>query len=213
MDGHVLWLTGAPRLALIFAVLAVRRIGAMEVKIERSRSSPRSSRGAMTFYIASTGSRSSYCSWECCWLEGLLSSRRIFRFRRLCTLWLVSWDARCDRANARQLTRDRWYESPCSGLYRRCGNGDVRRGIGVLGVVLVYWLYGDPSVITGFGFGASSIALFARVGGGITRRLRMWELTGGQGGGRYSEDDRNRRHSGITWATTWRHSRDGGRSV
>ncbi|HQE21017.1 MAG TPA: sodium-translocating pyrophosphatase, partial [Thermosynergistes sp.] len=40
-------------------------------------------------------------------------------------------------------------------------------GIGVLGVVLVYWLYGDPSVITGFGFGASSIALFARVGGGI----------------------------------------------
>jgi K(+)-stimulated pyrophosphate-energized sodium pump len=40
-------------------------------------------------------------------------------------------------------------------------------GIGVLGVVLVYRLYGDPSVITGFGFGASSIALFARVGGGI----------------------------------------------
>ena len=44
MDGHVLWLTGgAGVLALIFAVLAVRRIGAMEVKIERVKELPRSS--------------------------------------------------------------------------------------------------------------------------------------------------------------------------
>lgn len=40
-------------------------------------------------------------------------------------------------------------------------------GIGVLGVLLAYHLYGDPNVISSFGFGASSIALFARVGGGI----------------------------------------------
>lgn len=40
-------------------------------------------------------------------------------------------------------------------------------GIGVVGVVICYFLFGDPNVITGFGFGASSIALFARVGGGI----------------------------------------------
>lgn len=40
-------------------------------------------------------------------------------------------------------------------------------GLGVLGILVCYFLYRDPSVITGFGFGASSIALFARVGGGI----------------------------------------------
>lgn len=40
-------------------------------------------------------------------------------------------------------------------------------GIGLLGVVILYWIFQDPQVIAGFGFGASSIALFARVGGGI----------------------------------------------
>ncbi|PIE54194.1 MAG: sodium-translocating pyrophosphatase [Dethiosulfovibrio peptidovorans] len=40
-------------------------------------------------------------------------------------------------------------------------------GLGVIGILICYFLYRDPSVITGFGFGASSIALFARVGGGI----------------------------------------------
>ena len=40
-------------------------------------------------------------------------------------------------------------------------------GVGLLGVVAMFVLFGDPNVITAFGFGASSIALFARVGGGI----------------------------------------------
>jgi K(+)-stimulated pyrophosphate-energized sodium pump len=40
-------------------------------------------------------------------------------------------------------------------------------GIGVLGVLGVYMLFRSVEVITAFGFGASSIALFARVGGGI----------------------------------------------
>ncbi|MBR9700027.1 sodium/proton-translocating pyrophosphatase, partial [Candidatus Woesearchaeota archaeon] len=40
-------------------------------------------------------------------------------------------------------------------------------GFGLLGVAILYWLIGDPEVIIGFGFGASSVALFARVGGGI----------------------------------------------
>jgi len=39
--------------------------------------------------------------------------------------------------------------------------------IGLLGVTVFYLLLGDPNLIVGFGFGASSIALFARVGGGI----------------------------------------------
>ena len=39
--------------------------------------------------------------------------------------------------------------------------------LGVLGVCGLYLLFGDPGILFGFGFGASSIALFARVGGGI----------------------------------------------
>ena len=43
-------------------------------------------------------------------------------------------------------------------------------GLGLLGISIMYILFGDISTITyisGFGMGASSIALFARVGGGI----------------------------------------------
>ena len=40
-------------------------------------------------------------------------------------------------------------------------------GIGLLGVTILYIIFQDASVVAGFGMGASSIALFARVGGGI----------------------------------------------
>ena len=40
-------------------------------------------------------------------------------------------------------------------------------GIGLLGVGVLYMLFESATVIAGFGFGASSIALFARGGGGI----------------------------------------------
>ena len=40
-------------------------------------------------------------------------------------------------------------------------------GIGLIGITAVYWVFKDPMIAAGFGFGASSIALFARVGGGI----------------------------------------------
>jgi len=40
-------------------------------------------------------------------------------------------------------------------------------GLGLLGVSILYLLFGDVKIVTGFGLGASSIALFGRVGGGI----------------------------------------------
>jgi len=40
-------------------------------------------------------------------------------------------------------------------------------GIALLGVSVVYFMTGDPSVIVGFSFGASALALFAKAGGGI----------------------------------------------
>lgn len=40
-------------------------------------------------------------------------------------------------------------------------------GLGLLGVGALYMIFKDANIVTGFGLGASSIALFARVGGGI----------------------------------------------
>ena len=41
-------------------------------------------------------------------------------------------------------------------------------GLGIIGVSVFYLMFDrDPAILTGFGLGASSIALFARVGGGI----------------------------------------------
>ncbi|NMA54494.1 MAG: sodium-translocating pyrophosphatase [Firmicutes bacterium] len=40
-------------------------------------------------------------------------------------------------------------------------------GLGLLGLGIFYQLYKDPAIVNGFGLGASSIALFARAGGGI----------------------------------------------
>lgn len=40
-------------------------------------------------------------------------------------------------------------------------------GLGIIGVTVLYAFLGDAAIVTSFGLGASSIALFARVGGGI----------------------------------------------
>ncbi|MBX6723448.1 MAG: sodium/proton-translocating pyrophosphatase, partial [Dactylosporangium sp.] len=40
-------------------------------------------------------------------------------------------------------------------------------GLGLLGVTVLTWLTGDPTLLVGFGFGASLISAFARLGGGI----------------------------------------------
>ena len=48
-----------------------------------------------------------------------------------------------------------------------CVMGMCVVGLGLLGCSVIYALTGDPNVLMGFSLGASSIALFARVGGGI----------------------------------------------
>ncbi|MHA1509087.1 MAG: sodium-translocating pyrophosphatase, partial [Promethearchaeota archaeon] len=40
-------------------------------------------------------------------------------------------------------------------------------GVALIGVSILYWIFGTPLVILGFSFGASSIALFMKCGGGI----------------------------------------------
>ncbi len=45
--------------------------------------------------------------------------------------------------------------------------GMMVAGLGLLGLGILYLIFGDPSIVNGYALGASSIALFARVGGGI----------------------------------------------
>ncbi|MFW9781608.1 MAG: sodium-translocating pyrophosphatase [Candidatus Heimdallarchaeota archaeon] len=40
-------------------------------------------------------------------------------------------------------------------------------GVALIGVSVIYWIFGTPIVVLGFSFGASSIALFMKCGGGI----------------------------------------------
>ncbi len=58
-----------------------------------------------------------------------------------------------------------------SGLNVAFNSGSVMAlsvvGFGLLGVAIFYLIFKEPTIIYGFGFGASAVALFTRVGGGI----------------------------------------------
>lgn len=73
------------------------------------------------------------------------------------------------RSNAR--TANACKKSLNDGLRVAFSSGTVMGlsvvGLGLLGVSVLYYVFRDPDILFGFGFGASSIALFARVGGGI----------------------------------------------
>ena len=73
------------------------------------------------------------------------------------------------RANVRTTARARDALSPALRIAFSSGAvmGLSVVGIGLIGVTALYWVFKDPLVVAGFSFGASSVALFARVGGGI----------------------------------------------
>jgi len=53
------------------------------------------------------------------------------------------------------------------GFYGGAVMGLLVVGLSLLGISILYYIYQDPETILGFSFGASSIALFAKAGGGI----------------------------------------------
>ena len=73
------------------------------------------------------------------------------------------------KANARTANAAQYGQNDALGIAFKGGAvmGMCVVGLGLLGVGILYMLIGDATIVTGFGLGASSIALFARVGGGI----------------------------------------------
>ncbi len=66
-------------------------------------------------------------------------------------------------------------------------------GFALFGVAAVLWVFGDPSILLGFSFGASSLALFAKAGGGIFTKTAdvSADLTGKVELGIAEDDPRN----------------------
>ena len=53
------------------------------------------------------------------------------------------------------------------GFYGGAVTGLAVVGLALIGISVVYYFFPDPEIVIGFSFGASSIALFAKAGGGI----------------------------------------------
>ncbi|NLA26363.1 MAG: sodium-translocating pyrophosphatase, partial [Firmicutes bacterium] len=73
------------------------------------------------------------------------------------------------RANVRTAHAARSGISPALNIAFSSGTimGMMVAGLGLLGLGILYIWIGDPAIVNGYALGASSIALFARVGGGI----------------------------------------------
>lgn len=73
------------------------------------------------------------------------------------------------RANVRTANAARQGQGPALAIAFSGGAvmGMSVVGLGLLGLGIFYIIFRDPSIVNGFGLGASSIALFARAGGGI----------------------------------------------
>ncbi len=53
------------------------------------------------------------------------------------------------------------------GFYGGAVTGLAVVGLALMGISIVYYFFPDPEIVLGFSFGASSLALFAKAGGGI----------------------------------------------
>lgn len=168
------WIVGgAGALALLYAVISMGKITAFPVTNARVEElSGIIQKGAMAFLFREYRWLAPFVVIVAAllWFKIGAASAVSFAFGALCSALAGFLGMRiATKANGK--TAFAATESMNSALRIAFTGGTVMGmfvvGIGILGVVASYLLFRDPNVITGFGFGASSIALFARVGGGI----------------------------------------------
>ncbi|QTX31572.1 sodium-translocating pyrophosphatase [Aminithiophilus ramosus] len=174
MEAQLLWLAGgAGIVALAYAFFAVGKIKSFEVENERIvELSAIIQKGSMAFLSREYRALVPFVA-----LVALLLAFKISLASAVCFLLGAACSAVAGYVGMRVATTANGKTASAavkgmnSALAVAFTGGSVMGmsvvGIGILGVALCYFLFRDPNVITGFGFGASSIALFARVGGGI----------------------------------------------
>lgn len=174
MDTQILMIVGgAGLLALVYAVIATGRVRAFEVANEKVvELSTIIQKGAMTFLAREYKALVPFVVVVALllgWKINMASSVS-FIFGALCS-GLAGYVGMKVATGANGKTAFAANEGVNPALRIAFMGGTVMGmsvvGIGILGIVISYFIFRDPSLITGFGFGASSIALFARVGGGI----------------------------------------------
>ena len=84
------------------------------------------------------------------------------------------------KSNARTTEAARHSLNKALSVSFRAGSvmGMAVAGLGLLGVSVLYIVFRDPVVINSFAFGASAIAFFARIGGGIQQHVGGGHHTG-----------------------------------
>ncbi|MBN2389369.1 MAG: sodium/proton-translocating pyrophosphatase, partial [Anaerolineae bacterium] len=72
-------------------------------------------------------------------------------------------------ANVRSATAAEKGLNPAFNIAFKAGSvmGLAMVGLAILGMTVVYWITGTPQMVLGFSFGASTLALLAKAGGGI----------------------------------------------
>lgn len=174
MNGFALWSSiGAGIAALLYAVIVVNRINGFKVDNDRiNYLSNIIQRGAMAFLYREYRALIPFVIVVACllaWKLGLPMAVS-FLLGAVCSAFSGFLGMRvATRTNGK--TAFAAITGMNQALKIAFSGGSVMGmtvvGVGILGIIVAFLLYRDPNIITAFGFGASSIALFARVGGGI----------------------------------------------
>lgn len=174
MNGFALWSSiGAGIAALLYAVIVVNRINGFKVDNDRiNYLSNIIQRGAMAFLYREYRALIPFVIVVACllaWKLGLPMAVS-FLLGAVCSAVSGFLGMRvATRANGKTAFAATTGMNQALKIAFSGGSvmGMTVVGVGILGIIVAFLLYRDPNIITAFGFGASSIALFARVGGGI----------------------------------------------
>lgn len=174
MNGFALWSSiGAGIVALLYAVIVVNRINGFKVDNDRiNYLSNIIQRGAMAFLYREYRALIPFVIIVACLLAWKLGFPMAVSFLlgAVCSAVSGFLGMRvATRANGKTAFAATTGMNQALRIAFSGGSvmGMTVVGVGILGIIVAFLLYRDPNIITAFGFGASSIALFARVGGGI----------------------------------------------